>query len=73
MKKIILSVTVAAFALVPALQADDAKACNKDKAACADKAKAGCAEKAACCAGKTSAARKVAKTDVKGATLLVQR
>ena len=74
MKKIMLSVTVAAFALVPALQADDAKAGNKDKAACADKAKASCAEKAACCPSKASASKKVVrKQDVKGATLLVQR
>lgn len=71
MKKIILSVTVAAFALMPALQAGEGKACDKDKAACADKAKASCTEKAACC---PSASKKVVKKqDVKGATLLVQR
>lgn len=73
MKKIILSMTVAAFALVPALQAGEGKACNKDKAACADKAKASCAAKAACCPTKAGISKKLAKADLKGATLLVQR
>ena len=61
MKKLILGLMVAAFAV--AAQAGEGKAC-KDKAACGDKdktqAKADCGDKAACCsAGKTTAAKKV--------------
>ena len=74
MKKLILSLTVAAFALVPALQAGEN--CAK---ACADKAKgASCSEqaKSSCCASacaKSAALKKAAKPGSKGAMLLVQR
>ena len=48
MKKLVLALTIVAFAV--AVQAGEGKACCKDKAACADKDKAACAsqDKAAC-------------------------
>ena len=66
MKKLVLCSTLAAFALIPALRADDAKACDQAKSGCcADKAKA-----TACC---SKTAVKKADATAKGATLLVQR
>ena len=44
MKKIILTLTIVAFAV--AVQAGEGQGCCKSKAACADKDKAACAEKA---------------------------
>jgi hypothetical protein len=62
MKKLILTITVAAFT-VGAYAGD--KCCSKDKAACSDKDKAACAEKAAAgCPmsnGKCQATAKTAK------------
>jgi len=66
MKKLIFCLTLTAFAMVPALRADDAKTCDKAKSACCSEAKG-----ASCCA-KTTTARK-ADVNVKGATLLVSR
>lgn len=85
MKKLIICLTVAAFALVPALQAGEE--CAKNKAACADKAKgtscsdkakgASCSEEAksgcASACAKSVALKKAVKAGTKGATLLVQR
>ena len=66
MKKLVLCLALTAFALVPALRADDAKTCDQAKSACCgDKAKA-----ASCCS--KSIAKKADATS-KGATLLVQR
>ena len=68
MKKLVLCSTLAAFALIPALQAGEAKTCDQAKSAC-------CSEKTKA-AGDSCCAKKVAKkTDAtsKGATLLVQR
>ena len=65
MKKIILSLTLCAFAVVPALQAGDAaKPCDQSKAACAESAKAACAEtaKAACADTAKAACADTAKT-----------
>jgi hypothetical protein len=68
MKKLIVCLTLAAFAFIPALQAGDAKTCDGAKTACcSEKAKT---EGASCCAKKL--AMKKANM-VKGATLLVQR
>ena len=44
MKKLILTLTIVAFAV--AVQAGEAKSCCKDQAACAGKDKTACAEKA---------------------------
>ena len=72
MKKLTLSLTVAAFALVPALQAGEncAKACaDKAKgASCSEQAKSSCATACA----KSVAMKKAAKAGSKGAILLVQ-
>jgi hypothetical protein len=68
MKKLIVCLTLAAFALIPASQAGDAKTCDSAKSAC-------CSEKAKT-AGDTCCAKKVAMkkaNTTKGATLLVQR
>jgi hypothetical protein len=74
MKKLLVCLTVAAFACVSAVQAGEAKSC--DKAACADQAKAKASECASACATACSGA-KVAKKNVrhsvKGATLLVMK
>jgi hypothetical protein len=50
MKKIILALTIVAFAV--AVQAGEGKTCSKDKSACSSKEKAACAAKdeAACAA-----------------------
>ena len=67
MKKLIICLTLAAFAFIPASQAGE-KTCDGAKSACcSDKAKA---------AGDSCCAKKVAMKQanmVKGATLLVQR
>ena len=57
MKKIILTLTIVAFAV--AVQAGEGKTCSKDKAACAAKDKAACAAKAesGCCAKATASAK----------------
>ena len=68
MKKLTVCLTLAAFAFIPALQAGDAKTCDGAKSAC-------CSEKAKA-AGDSCCAKKVAMkqpSNVKGATLLVQR
>jgi hypothetical protein len=64
MKKIILTLTIVAFAV--AVQAAEGQGCCKSKAACTDKDKAACAEKAkvgcpakAGCPFKAEAAKKV--------------
>jgi len=66
MKKLVVCLTLAAFAFIPALQAGDSKTCDQTKSACCEKAKA---------AGDSCCAKKVAKSDAtsKGATLLVRR
>jgi hypothetical protein len=54
MKKLILCLTVSAFALVSSLQAADGKAPAADKATSANKAKAtasGCCSESGCCKG----------------------
>ncbi len=72
MKKVIVSLTLAGFAFIPALQAGDAKTCDSAKSACcADKAKTAAA--GSCCAAKKLAMIKKADPTSKGATLLVQR
>jgi hypothetical protein len=48
MKKLVLSLTVAAFALGSVLQAGEGQQGDQDKAACCEKQKAACADKAAC-------------------------
>lgn len=57
MKKIILTLTIVAFAV--AVQAGEWKTCSKDKAACAGKDKAACSAKAesGCCAKATVSAK----------------
>ncbi len=67
MKKLIVCLTLAAFAFIPAVQAGGDKTCNAKSSCCADQAKT--ASGSACCA------KKLAKADAtaKGATLLVQR
>ena len=58
MKKLILALTLAAFALAPSLPAGESKTCDKNKSGCAEKAgcekgKSGCGEKKdGCPAGK---------------------
>ena len=66
MKKVILSLTLVAFALAPLAQAGEAKKADKD---CAGKDKVACTEKSPCCA------KTVKKLDmsVKGAELLVRK
>ena len=82
MKKLIVCLTITAFAAMTSLQAGEQ--CAKDKTACSAQVKTGCSTqaKASCNAAKTVSATKsccstakVAKRDVsvKGATLLVQR
>jgi hypothetical protein len=69
MKKLTVCLTLAAFALIPALQAGEAKTCDQAKSAC-------CADKAKTAGGDSCCAKKlVAKPDAtaKGATLLVKR
>ena len=67
MKKLIICFTLAAFALIPAVQAGE-KTCDAKTACCANKAKA---SGDSCCAKKV--ALKKADATSKGATLLVQR
>lgn len=70
MKKLVVSLTLAAFAFIPALQADDAKSCDSAKGSCcSEKAKA--ASTGACCSKKV--ALKKADATSKGAAQLVQR
>ena len=69
MKKLIVCLTLAAFAFIPALQAGDAKTCDAKSSCCSEKAKT--ASTGACCSGKV--ALKKADATSKGATLLVQR
>lgn len=72
MKKLIVSLTLAAFAFIPALQAGDAKTCDGAKSACcADKAKTASSD--GCCLAKKLAMIKKSDPTSKGATLLVQR
>jgi hypothetical protein len=69
MKKLILALTLVAFALMPAAQAGESKSSAKNKAACSDKTKADCSaktvsvsscgEKSACCAKEKTAQKKV--------------
>ena len=66
MKKIIACVTLAAFVAVPALQAGDGASCEKS---CSAKATSCCAEKSAC----SKIASKMAKGELKGATLLLAK
>jgi len=70
MKKLTLCLTLAAFAFIPALKADEAKTCDAAKSACcADKAKA---SGETCCAKRQAMIKKSDATS-KGATLLVAR
>ena len=73
MKKLVLCLTLAAFASAPALIADDSKTCDQAKGAscCSEKAKA-TASTGACCSAKKVASKRADATS-KGATLLVQR
>ncbi|HXG48404.1 MAG TPA: hypothetical protein VNO52_12320 [Methylomirabilota bacterium] len=68
MKKLILSLTVFAFAAVSSLEAGEGKACEASKA-CAEKAKSECAT---ACNGAKVAKKKV-DLKAKGAALLVMR
>ena len=71
MKKLVIALTVSAFALASALYASDttpAPAPVKDKAACCDKAAACCSKDKAACCDKTTASDKskmAACTDAK--------
>ena len=77
MKKVIVCLTFAVFALMPALQAGEGKTGDKNKAACSE-AKSTCsAEKSACSAQAASASKsaccakkQTASKSVKGATRL---
>ena len=70
MKNLTLCLTLAAFAFIPALQADEAKTCDGAKSACcADKAKA---SGGTCCAKREAMIKKSDPT-AKGASLLVKR
>ena len=68
MKKLIVCLTLAAFAFIPAVQAGGNKTCNSAKSSC-------CADQAKTASGSACCAKKIAKADAtaKGATLLVQR
>jgi hypothetical protein len=74
MKKLMLSLTLVAFALAPALQAGEGKESTKNKSACCAEAKSDCASACAtaCSAKKTTVTKKVDHS-LKGATLLVQK
>jgi hypothetical protein len=69
MKKILLALTLTAFACVPALQAGEEKACDAAKSACNASA---CSAKAAS-GPKCTLAKKLASAEVRGATLLAKR
>ena len=66
MKKIIACLALVAFVTAPALQAGDGAACEKS---CSAKATTCCAEKSAC----AKIGVKVAKGELKGATLLLAK
>ena len=74
MKKLLVCLTVAAFATMVSLQAGE---CAKEKSACSADAKTSCSSatqtgaKSCCAAGKV--AKKRVDMSVKGATLLVRR
>lgn len=80
MKKLIVCLTLAAFAFTPALQAGEGKAGDKSKAACSEAKSACSAEKSGCSAQTASAGKsaccakkQTASNTVKGATLLAMR
>jgi hypothetical protein len=83
MKKTIVCLILAAFALVTAAQADDSKASAANKAATAEKAKASAqkpapAEKGECCekggcSSKETLTKKAVKPVEKGATFLAKK
>jgi len=75
MKKLLVCLTVAAFACVSAVQAGEGKACDQSKAACAEvaKAKSSCASACATACSGAKVAKKKVDLSVKGATLLVMR
>jgi hypothetical protein len=76
MRKLIVCLSLAAFALVSAAQAGEGE---KAKAACTEQTKAACAEQAkscaasSCCAKEAKVAKKMKAPAPKGAMLLVQR
>ncbi len=69
MKKLALSLTLVAFAMVPALQAGDAKAA-KDSKDCKDAKASACS---ACCAKETTMKKSFNPSENKGAMQLVKR
>ena len=73
MKKLLVCLTLAAFATMTSLQAGEQ--CTKDKTACSEQTQSCCGASKTASTAKCSASKKVAKkhVDVKGATLLVQR
>ena len=71
MKRLIVCLTLAAIALVPAVQAGEKT--DKTKAVSTAKAKDSCAEKTACCEKDAVTKNKVNPFAVKGATLLAKR
>jgi hypothetical protein len=71
MKKLALSLTLVAFAMVPALQAGDAKAA-KDSKDCKD-AKATPSACSACCSKETTLKKGFNPAESKGAMQLVKR
>ena len=66
MKKLIACLTLAAFVAAPAALAGEKKS---SETSCAEKTSACCAEKSAC----SKSASRVAKSEMKGATLLLAR
>jgi uncharacterized lipoprotein NlpE involved in copper resistance len=72
MKKLTLSLTLVALALVPALQAGEGKETAKNKSACCAEAKSDCASACAtACTAKKATVTKKVDHSLKGATLLV--
>jgi hypothetical protein len=71
MKKLALSLTLVAFAMVPALQAGDAKAASsKDSKDCKDAKASACS---ACCSKETTLKKGFNPAESKGAMQLVKR
>ena len=73
MKKLTLSLTLVALALVPALQAGEGKETAKNKSSCCTEAKSDCASACAtaCSSAKKATVAKKVDHSLKGATLLV--
>ena len=72
MKRLIVCLTLAAFALVPALQAGEKTEKTAATSATKAKATASCSEKSACCE-KDTVTKKRVDPSVKGGALLAKR